>query len=577
LLASFKKNKWLHDTIYLTAFFSFFYFLFLGSYPLFTPDEGRYSEVAREMLVTSDFVTPKLNGIPFLDKPILYYWLQALAIKLFGLKEWALRFWPVTIGISGCIAVYLGGRALFSRTAGIFAAIILATSPLYYSAAHYANLDLEIAVLLSISLIAFIVAFQNEKHTHRNKLLFIAYLFSGLAILTKGLIGLLFPILIIGSFILLTNRFKIILQMKIIPGLILICAITIPRFYYVQQATAQFFNYFFVLQQFSRFLTTAKFNNQTTIWFYAPIILIGFFPWTVFLLQAAVNQFKKIYSSRKEYAAETYIWLWFFIVFSFFSTPKSKTIGYILPTVPALALIIGKYLSDFTDIAKSKGINIGAKSFMVIATLVGFFITAEPYNNFFNIPYKIFPYLIAGGSFLVLSAIACYFCLKINVRAVFICLSVAAISFLTCFILSAKTINHKSMKPLAAIINQNIQPNDEIITYYRYYQDLPIYTEKQITITADWHADDIIDYDNWQRELWFHMKYVKNPYWLIEEDSLIKKWDSKNRVFLIVYADMYNDFVRNYKLAKNKIPESHYLGNILLNDYESIVLISNKS
>ncbi len=577
MLSTLKKTAWLQDTVFLSILIGVFYFLFLGSYPLFTPDEGRYSEVAREMLLTSDFITPRLNGIPFLDKPILYYWLQASAIKIFGLKEWSLRFWPVTIGILGCLSVYLAGFALFGRRAGILSAIILATSPLYYSSAHYANLDLEVAVFVSMSLLAFIVGFQKEYHKHRNKLLFLAYTFSALAILTKGLLGLLFPILIIGSFILLTTRFNIILKMKLIPGLLLVLAITTPWFYLVQKANPQFFNYFFVMQQFSRFLTTAKFNNQTTVWFYIPILALGFFPWIVFFLQSASVNLAKIIKNKSAHSAELFLLLWFALIFTFFSIPKSKTIGYILPTLPAMALLTGKYLSDYYEIAKNFGIKTGINAFIVLSLGIGFLLVASPQYSFMNIPYKIMSYLMSGGIVLVLSAISCYFALKTNkLSLVFCCISLASAGFLTCFILSAHTINHKSMKPLAAVINEKIKPNDEIATYFRYYQDLPIYTKSKITVAADWKADDIIDYDNWQRELWFHKQYVENPYWLIEEEKLIEKWDSDKRIFLIVYLDMLSSFLTKYKVATNKSPETFFLGSVTLNDSKSIVLISNK-
>src|SRR5580692_6687416 len=111
------QATWFWDILLLTGLFALLYFLGLGSYPLFTPDEGRYSEVAREMIATHNYITPNLNGVVFLDKPILYYWLQVSAIQLFGLKEWALRLWPAILGVLGCLVTYATGRVLFNRRA----------------------------------------------------------------------------------------------------------------------------------------------------------------------------------------------------------------------------------------------------------------------------------------------------------------------------------------------------------------------------------------------------------------------------------------------------------------------------
>jgi 4-amino-4-deoxy-L-arabinose transferase-like glycosyltransferase len=121
------QASWFTDIIFLTSCLLLFYFLWLGSYPLFTPDEARYSEVAREMVMTGDYITPRVNGVAFLDKPILYYWLQSAAIHLFGINEWALRFFPALLGVIGCLITYICGRLLFNRRTGWLASLLLST------------------------------------------------------------------------------------------------------------------------------------------------------------------------------------------------------------------------------------------------------------------------------------------------------------------------------------------------------------------------------------------------------------------------------------------------------------------
>ncbi len=177
--------NWLTDLLLLATLFALFYFSWLGSYPLFTPDEGRYAEVAREMLVSGDYVTPRVNGVAFLDKPAFYYWLQAGSMHWFGINEWAIRFFPAVFGMIGCLLVYLAGRTLFNRRTGILAAVILATSPIYFCCAHYANLDLEVAVLISTALLLFLMAALGTRF--RLALFLGAYLFTGLAFFNQRL------------------------------------------------------------------------------------------------------------------------------------------------------------------------------------------------------------------------------------------------------------------------------------------------------------------------------------------------------------------------------------------------------
>src|SRR6185312_4499559 len=220
------------DILILTVVISLFFAFWLGAYPLLTPDEARYSEVAREMVVTGNYITPHLNGVVMLDKPIFHYWLQATAIKLFGLSEWALRLCPALFGVLGCLFTYIAGRLLFERRTGLLAAIILATSPLYFFSAHYANLDMEIAVLISAALFTFLIAVKYS----RLYLLWIAYIFAGLAVLTKGLIGIMLPALIIGIWILWQKQWQVLRSMYLWSGLLLVILIASPWYILVQKA-----------------------------------------------------------------------------------------------------------------------------------------------------------------------------------------------------------------------------------------------------------------------------------------------------------------------------------------------------
>lgn len=563
-----KTRQCLIDLCWMTILFGIFYALWIGSYPLFTPDEGRYSEIAREMIVTHDYVTPRLNGVAFLDKPILYYWLQASAIKLFGLKESALRFWPACLGVLGCLMTYLGGHLLFDRRTGILAAIILLTCPLYYGAAHYANLDLEVAVWISSALLCFLIGIQSPVARQKTGFLLAAYVIAALAVLTKGLIGIVFPMMIIGCWISMTHQWAILKKMHLVSGLLIFFVLTLPWYILVQQANPQFLHFFFVTQQVERFLTQADFNNRTPVWFYVPIILTGLLPWTIFLLQALAQAIKLTCQHRKHYANHVFLLSWFFIIFIFFSIPKSKTIGYILPVFPALALLIGNYLSKaWDDLFKTKGVMWGSISFVLLCGLVTGICLFAPSIKSLEIPATLFPYLeCLTMIFLIAGIVSCVLLYQRQYYKIIYCIGLTASLFLLALITSADVINQKSIKPLAMVLNTHLTAKDEIVTYFKYYQDLPLYTQHRVTVVADWQASDIPRYDNWQRELWYGMPFQDTKEWLIDTKTFLKRWNSKKRLFVLINNGLYEQFT--HLAIKHKIYK--------LSENNDVILISNK-
>ena len=400
------RNNWTTDIVLLGIIFIIFYTFWLGGYPLFTPDEGRYSEVAREMVAIHDYITPRVNGVAFLDKPVLYYWLQAAAISLFGIQEWALRLFPALFGILGCLITYLCGRQLFDRRTGIISAIILATSPLYFASAHYANLDLEVAILISCTLLFFITGVQSAGKS-RHYFLILAYISAGLAVLTKGLIGIVFPAMIAGIWIIILSQWKCLLRIHLIKGLILFTIIALPWYYLVQKANPEFLHYFFVTQQLTRFLSAGEFNNPTPFWFYLPVVLLGFFPWTSFLIQAIAQSIRRVWQARFSHQSELFLLIWIAVVFLFFSIPHSKIITYILPLFPALALMVGNYLSCIWNNARQHHLFSGVLNVAVISIIIAIALFSLASFHWFNLPATFHHISMSWPLFLFYTSLSC--------------------------------------------------------------------------------------------------------------------------------------------------------------------------
>lgn len=558
------RHDWLIDMICLAVIVSVFYLLWLGSYPLFTPDEGRYSEVAREMVASGDYITPRVDGVAFLDKPILYYWLQATAIHFFGVKEWALRLFPALLGVLGSLITYLCGRRLFDRRTGLLSAIILATTPLYFGCAHYANLDLEVAVFISSTLLFFITGVQSEGRS-RSAFLIAAYVCAALAFLTKGMIGIAFPSLIAGSWIVLLWRWDLLKKIHLLAGITLFILLVLPWYMLVQKANPEFLHYFFVTQQVTRFLSAGEFNNKSAFWFYLPVVLVGFFPWTIFLFQALRQSLANVWRARKQHPTELFLLLWLTIILVFFSIPHSKIIGYILPVFPALALLTGRYLALAWENAAQKSLRISIANFVIIALLMAALLLALPHYHWLDLAPGFTPYLSAIAVVFLLGGVTSL--LLINKRALLplftVCASCSAV-FLLILVLGANALNQDSAKPLIADLKTIIQPQDEVITYFKYYQDVPLYLERRVTIVTDWNSPRIAQKDNWVRELWLGMAFQKTEDWLINEPAFWQRFDSNKRVFVFVNANYLSQF-------KAQAKRYYYLG-----EHNDIILLSNQ-
>jgi len=560
------STPWLMDLIFLALLFSLFYFIWLGSYPLFTPDEGRYSEVAREMLTTGDYITPHVNSIVFLDKPILYYWLQAIALKILGVNEWAVRFFPALIGVAGCLITYACGKLLFDRRTGLLSATILATSPLFFGTAHYADLNLEVAVFISSSLLFFITGIRLTEQQQSGHWAFIsAYVCAALAILTKGLIGIVFPCLIVGSWLVLQWRWKTLQQVYLVSGLILMTILVLPWYVMVQQANPDFFHYFFIVQQFTRFVSAATFNNPTPIWFYFPVVLVGFFPWSIFVIQALYAAIKNCYQKNPLSSIYLFLLLWLGIVFAFFSVPQSKTVGYIVPIFPVLALLTGNFLAKQWHQPRQKAIYFSLVLFFISALALSAVLVLLPSRHWINFAPQFIWHLSIIAIILLSAALMAFLTLRATTLRTYICLcAFSSIASLLVLTEGAAYLNQNSAKPLLVTLKSRLQPGDVVVNYYNFFQDSPMYLGQEVKIVANWSDPSIPTKDNWQREMWFGKSFQTTNHVLIDETKFWQLWDGDQSVYTLMNQKYFDHFKQHTR---------HYY---IIQSYNEIFLVSNR-
>ncbi|APW37538.1 hypothetical protein RD110_10350 [Rhodoferax koreense] len=305
--------------------------------PLMLPDEGRYAGVAWEMLRSGDWWTPTLDGLPFFHKPPLFYWITAAAMSMFGMHEWTARAASMLGAWTGATAVYLFAWRWGSPRLARLAVVALLAQPLFFLGGQFANLDMLVAGCISATvLLAAHGALQQQAGRPHRHALAGAYVFAALGVLAKGLIGIVLPGLVIVVWLLALRRWRTLLALWWWPGLLLMLAIAAPWFLVMQARFPDFLNYFFVVQHFQRF-SGSGFNNVQAWWFYPAVLLLCHGLWLPWLLRIFAPT--QLTAARRD-PVRLLMWVWFAVVLVFFSLPKSKLVGYVLPAVPPLVYLL---------------------------------------------------------------------------------------------------------------------------------------------------------------------------------------------------------------------------------------------
>ena len=366
-----KSAGWLKDILALLLLFSVIYLGFSWMRPLASPDEGRYSEIPMEMVRSGDYITPTLNDMPYFYKPPLFYWFQCGAIKMFGVNKFSLRFANSLMALLGIVITYCAGRSLYGRTAGIMSALCLAMGVFYFALGQIITLDMTVSVFIAGAMFSFIIALKKSG-VWRGILILCFFAMSALAVMSKGIIGILIPCATIFIYALSLGIFSFLRKLKlsdlwwIIAGIILFLAIASPWHILATSANPPyenasglfsksalgqgFFWYYFVHEHFLRFIDPATSMRAEPWWYFLVLAPIGFFPCLIFLPQTLKDISKKGWGNlRSENSEILYFLIWTIFVVGFFSVSSSKLATYILPIYPALSVVVGVWLAKIWD------------------------------------------------------------------------------------------------------------------------------------------------------------------------------------------------------------------------------------
>jgi 4-amino-4-deoxy-L-arabinose transferase-like glycosyltransferase len=308
----------------------------LSAFALFDVDEAVFSEATREMVASGDYGTPRYNGANRFDKPILFYWIQAASFRVLGISELSARLPSAIAAILLALACHLFARRLWGEREALRAAAALVLCPFFLVYSHAAVTDMMLTLFIAASIFAF-AAWGDEPDSPAGRWgLRLFYVFAALALLTKGLIGVLIPAgTAVWTMILSPDRRRI--WKAISPsGILLFLAIAVPWHAAMLSLHGDAFtSAYFGKHHFARYTSVIS-GHTGPVWYYLPVLAIGFFPWIARVPEGAAQ----VWKSRR--MSERTLVVWAALVVLFFSFSSTKLPNYVLPAVPALALLAGR-------------------------------------------------------------------------------------------------------------------------------------------------------------------------------------------------------------------------------------------
>ena len=325
----------------------------LGGYPLFDPDEGRNAEVAREMAASNDYVLPHLDGLPYLDKPVVYFAAAAAVMEVLGATETAARFPAYLFTLATIAVVVRFARRRWGSDTGWLAGLALATMPLVLVYARTTIFDSALAFCTTVA----ILSFWDERPV-------LAWAAIGLGAITKGPVAILIPLATLVPYVLLTGR-RPLRRLFPVAGLAVFSLVAFPWFLAVSVRIPEFPHYVFVRETFER-VTTTRFHRTAPVWYYLPILPVAAFPWIVPAL-ARLRDWRWAWLARRvnPHAQEAVLLAcWVLGPLLFFTLNKSKLPQYMLPLMPPFALAAARLLAR-------QGTGVARRTYTAIAATLG--------------------------------------------------------------------------------------------------------------------------------------------------------------------------------------------------------------
>lgn len=368
LIVSRRRFRWIACAFAICALIWFAGLEYRG---LSVPDEGRYADIAREMLDSNDWVTPRLNGIKYMEKPPLQYWATAGVFALFGVDEWTARLWPALTGFLGIVLTAFAGFRLAPRSPWISTAFLVAGCWGYFLGGQILTLDMGLTFFLTAAMLGFALSQRADISLRAEQgWMGLAWAAVACAVLSKGIVGIVIPGLALLVYLAIERDLSLLRRLHWAPGLCVFGAIVLPWFILVQQKNPEFFDFFFIHEHFERYLLSHH-HRPGPWWYFVPVLLIGLLPWTPGIPAAIARGWKA--SSPSGFRLDRFLVIWCGVIVVFFSASQSKLPSYVLPAFPALLLLFARHYPAMSERLRRApavaGIACGAAVMLLAAAL----------------------------------------------------------------------------------------------------------------------------------------------------------------------------------------------------------------
>ncbi|MDD4954959.1 MAG: glycosyltransferase family 39 protein [Candidatus Omnitrophica bacterium] len=473
------KNQHLKPVLILAVLSGLLFLLGNNIISLTNDNEVFYAQTAKEMVQQHTWSTPYLFGKPQFEKPIFTYWMLKLAFVMFGINSFSARLFPAIFAIFGVLAVYSLGLAGFKdRGKAFLSAVILMSSGMYIGLAKTVFTDMFFSVFIIMTFTFFYFAYVNENKKRLGLLL--SAVCMGLAVLTKGPLGILIPFLAVIVFLAVKKNLKFLVCKDTILAFIALLIVIAPWYILMIQKYGSAFINEFILNDNLRRAVEAQHEGHDTWYYYPSLMITGMLPWSLFVLGALFFLYKWL--RQKENSFYIFLICWILSVFVIFQAAHSKVGNYIFPLFPPLALLAGGFIRDLV-VSKNKTILYAVSSvisFFILAIPIALFFSAKKNMQYISNMNGVY-FLIA--SFLALAIVILFFIFRKKISAAIFSIAAIVPLFLCSLPLTHDNFEkYVSSKEASEYLLKNANINNTILCTRIFVRGVKYYTDKDVAV-----------------------------------------------------------------------------------------------